>query len=239
MLRTYLLKNRLFSISGGILVLFSLCIFCFTGFFYNSIEIVSLWVREWFGSFYLWLGLGCVLFLLGISISKYGKIRLSKDAPKFNRLSWMAMLYSAGMGSGILLRAVQEPVYMYQHPPVKANYPADITALEYTFYQWGFTAWAFYGVFALVMAYALFVGKRNMLLGESIPVFSRLKGLPFSINVLTILTTVFGLVAAIGLGTTQIEGGLSHLLSKDPGSLWVVMVLVFLICLLLFRPIQG
>ena len=231
---TEIKNNPLFYCAGLILFIFSVFIFSFTAEFYSFIDTASIWVREFFGEFYLWLGLACVLFLLIIAFSKYGRIRLGNSPPQFDRLSWIAMLYSAGMGAGILLRAVQEPVFMYQNPPLKTGYPNDIIALEFTFYQWGFTAWAFYGIFALFIGYSLFVRKNNILLGSSLPQLKKIKGIPQSIDLLTILTTVFGLVAAIGLGTTQIEGGISHLTTKDSGTLWIVIALVFLICLLAF-----
>ncbi|WBL27365.1 BCCT family transporter [Zunongwangia sp. HGR-M22] len=227
-------NNPLFYCAALILFIFSVLIFSFTIEFYSFIDSASIWVREIFGEFYLWLGLVCVLFLLIVAFSKYGKIRLGESPPQFDRLSWIAMLYSAGMGAGILLRAVQEPVFMFQNPPLKTDYPNDIIALEFTFYQWGFTAWAFYGIFALIIGYSLFVRKNTILLGTSLPQLSKIEAAPKSIDILTILTTVFGLVAAIGLGTTQIEGGLSHLMEKQPGTLWIVMGLVFLICLLAF-----
>ncbi|MFZ0489812.1 MAG: BCCT family transporter [Salegentibacter sp.] len=231
----YLLRqNILFNVSAILLFSFSLIIFFFTEDFYDLIDTASIWVREFFGEFYLWLGLLCVLFLLFIALSRFGRIRLGASPPQFDRLSWIAMLYSAGMGAGILLRAVQEPVFMFLHPPIQTNSSKAIIALEYTFYQWGFTAWAFYGMFALLIAYAIFVRKRKIMLGHSLPHFKRIRLLPKGIDLLTILTTVFGLVAAIGLGTTQIEGGLSHLVSKAPGSLSHTLVLTFLICLLAF-----
>ena len=144
------------------------------------------------------------------------------------------MLYSAGMGSGILLRAVQEPVFMFLNSPIETNSTSEVIALEYTFYQWGFTAWAFYGIFALLIAYSLFVRKSDILLGTSLPQLKKIKYLPEGVNLLTILTTVFGLVAAIGLGTTQIEGGISHLTSTTAGTLWLIVLLVFIICLVAF-----
>lgn len=227
-------KNLLFNSAAILLFLFSLIIFFFTEEFYEFIAEASIWVREIFGGFYLWLGLLCVLFLLFIAVSRFGKIRLGEAPPQFDRLSWIAMLYSAGMGAGILLRAVQEPVFMYLNPPIETGSSEAIIALEYTFYQWGFTAWAFYGSFALIIAYAIFVRKKKIMLGHSLPHFKRIRMLPKGIDLLTILTTVFGLVAAIGLGTTQIEGGLSHLTSKPAGSLSLTLLLTFLICLLAF-----
>jgi len=229
-----LFKNKVLSISATILILSSISIFVFTNQFYNSIEEISLWVRSYFGTFYLWLGLGCVLFLLLIAFSKFGKIRLGSSPPEFDRLSWIAMLYSAGMGAGILLRAVQEPVFMFLNNPIQTGETAEIISLEYTFYQWGFTAWAFYGLFALVIGYAIFIEKTDVRLSSGFSAFKKIRLLPSSIDILTILTTVIGLVAAIGLGTTQIEGGLSHLQSKEPGSLLLNMGLVFLICSLAF-----
>lgn len=229
-----ILKNYSFSVSAAILICSSVLIFLFTDEFYSGIELISIRVREYFGIFYLWLGLGCVLFLLFIALSKFGKIRLGNSPPDFDRLSWIAMLYSAGMGAGILLRAVQEPVFMFLNPPIESGEKAEIISLEYTFYQWGFTAWAFYGLFALVIGYSIFVEKTDVRLSSGFLIFRKYRLLSPSIDILTILTTVIGLVAAIGLGTTQIEGGLSHLESREPGSLWQNMVLVLLICSLAF-----
>ncbi|MGY5848944.1 BCCT family transporter [Salegentibacter sp. F14] len=227
-------QNILLATSITILLVCSLSIFLFTDYFYELIDFTSLKIREYFGDFYLWLGLLCVFFLLGIAFSKFGKIRLGPSKPEFSRLSWIAMLYSAGMGAGILLRAVQEPVFMFINPPLKTRDSPEILALEYTFYQWGFTAWAFYGIFALLIAYSLFVAKNTINIGHSLPQLKSKKLLPYGVDLLTLLTTVFGLVAAIGLGTTQIEGGISHLTSTAPGNIWYTIALVFLICSLAF-----
>ena len=224
---TFISKNPILLISTGVLLFTALFIFFATNTFYNFIEEGSIWVREWFGGFYLWLGLICVLFLLGIAISKIGALRLGNSSPEFNRWSWIAMLYSAGMGAGILLRSVQEPVYMFQNTPIQTGSSPEVIALEYTFYQWGFTAWAFYAIFALLVGYAIFIKNDHIRLGTSLHHFKRVKFLPSGIDILTILTTVIGLVAAIGLGTTQIEGGISHLLSKPSGDLITTLILVF------------
>lgn len=229
-----LLRNRVFSIPAIILIISSALIFLFTDSFYNQIENISLWIREYFGRFYLWLGLACVFFLLVIAFSRFGKIRLGNSPPEFDRLSWIAMLYSAGMGAGILLRAVQEPVFMFLNTPIETGQTAEIISLEYTFYQWGFTAWAFYGLFAVIIGYSVFVEKADVRLSSGFAGFKKWKILPPTIDILTILTTVIGLVAAIGLGTTQIEGGLSHLQSRQAGALLPNLFLVFLICSLAF-----
>ncbi|SDE63108.1 BCCT family transporter [Cellulophaga baltica] len=210
-------KNPLLPFSIGILLLLSLIAFFATESSYNIISDWSLWVRTYFGYFYLYLGLACVFFLLIIAFSPIGKIKLGKEdaKPEYSLWSWIAMLYSAGMGAGILLRAVQEPIYMQQNPPYASNLAPEILALEFTFYQWGFTAWAFYGLFAMVIAYALFVRKKKTLISETVSNTLPNKKLLYGIDILTILTTIFGLIAAVGLGTTQIKGGINHVFKGD------------------------
>jgi len=154
-----------------------------------------------------------VLLLLGIALSPLGQLKLGhkESKPEYSLWAWVAMLYSAGMGAGILLRAVQEPVYMQQNPPYTSSLSPEILALEFTFYQWGFTAWAFYGLFAMVIGYALFIRNKRVRVSSAIEEVLPAKLAKSSVDIMAILTTVFGLIAAIGLGTTQISGGLSHL----------------------------
>jgi glycine betaine transporter len=201
------------------LLIFSIAVFLNTQGFYELIESLSLWVRKYFGRFYLYLGLGSVLFILSLALSPLGKRILGKptDIPEHSRWAWVSMLYSAGMGAGILLRAVQEPVYMQQNPPLQAGQGANILALEYTFYHWGFTAWAFYGVFAIIMGYFLFNKSKSVLISNTVASSIKSKIALSGIDILVIITTVFGLIAAVGLGTTQIKGGINHLTDSTFG----------------------
>ncbi len=195
-------------------------------------------MRNYFGYFYLYLGLGCVLLLLMVAISPLGRIKLGKknQKPEHSLWAWTAMLYSAGMGAGILLRAVQEPVFMFQNPPYPSDLKPEILALEFTFYQWGFTAWAFYGLFAMVVGYALFVRKKRVLVSSTIADTIRNAAARKGIDVMTILTTVFGLIAAIGLGTAQINGGLNHLFEHSFG-LGTTLLLAVLISAIAFYSV--
>lgn len=208
---------------------------------YKAIESTSLWVRNYFGYFYLYLGFGCVLALLIIALSKYGKIKLGKPSskPEYSLWSWTAMLYSAGMGSGILLRAVQEPVFMQQNPPFSSNLSAETVALEFTFYQWGLTAWAFYGLFAVIVGYALHVKKKKVRISSTIEDYSKSETLKNSVDIITIITTVFGLIAAIGLGTTQINGGLNHISNQDFGLTTTIILCVFISAIACYSAWQG
>ncbi|WP_338812605.1 BCCT family transporter [Bernardetia sp. Wsw4-3y2] len=249
------MKNILLTLSLSILLFFSIFIFFDTTGFYEIVEITSLLVRQYFGRFYLYLGLFCVLFILGIALSPLGKRQLGnltgksksdkKLKPEYSLWAWITMLYSAGMGAGILLRAVQEPVFMSQNPPLKTGISADVLALEYTFYQWGFTAWAFYGLFALLVGYYFFEKKKPILVSATLgdlPKNTSSKVITLFVDVLAILTTIFGLVGAIALGTTQINGGLNHLYGNGITSSFgfeTTILLTVLICGLAFLSVWN
>ncbi|WP_417443671.1 BCCT family transporter [Joostella sp.] len=230
-----ILKNKLLVTSVSILGILAILIYIYPTASYEHIENISIWIRDRFGHFYLYLGIFCVLFLLAIAISPLGKLRLGKisDRPEHSRWAWISMLYSAGMGAGILLRAVQEPVYMFLNPPIETSSSAKTIALEYTFYQWGFTAWAFYGLFALVIGHYLFAKNKVALVSSTIAHNFNNKRVLNGIDVLVIIATVFGLVGAIGLGTTQINGGLAHLLHIKLDII-TAAILTLLICAFAF-----
>ncbi|MGB6152172.1 MAG: BCCT family transporter [Pricia sp.] len=225
----------------GIIFLCSAIVFFMTEASYNAIEDASIWVRNYFGYFYLYLGLGCVLLLFAVALSPIGNLKLGEkdEKPEHSLWAWTAMLYSAGMGAGILLRAVQEPIFMQQHPPYPSKLEPEVLALEFTFYQWGFTAWAFYGLFAMVMGYALFVRKKKVRVSATIEdtitnVVAR-KG----IDITTIITTVFGLIAALGLGVTQITGGLNHVFDGGFGLSANLLLAVLISSVAFYSAWQG
>ena len=189
-----------------------------------------------------------MLILVGVACSKWGNYKLGKpdEKPAFSKMAWISMLYSAGMGAGILLRAVQEPVYMLQNPPLNTGVSEEIIALEFTFYQWGFTAWAFYTLFALAIGTVAFKFNRNVFTSST--VFnteidvknskSIFVGIAF-IDLLTILTTVFGLVTAVGLGASQIKGGLDHLLGFELNSGYIILLIALVGILSLISALSG
>ncbi|NEV93545.1 BCCT family transporter [Psychroflexus sp. YR1-1] len=214
---------------------------CFVVFPEDSFQIIhttSVWVRSLFGQFYLVLGFSICLYLLGIAFSPLGKMRLGSGKSEYSTLSWLAMMYSTGMGAGIILRAVQEPVFMIQQPGIEISRPEQIHGFEMTFYHWGFTAWAFYGLFALFIAYLLFVKNQNIQLSHLLPKLSNpvvAKG----IDLLVVLTTVFGVVSAVALGIRQVEGGISFASETNLGIALSVLLCVLIFSLALFSSIKG
>ena len=232
----FLQENTVLFICIGIFVMFSLSILFFTEVFYDMLSRFSLIVRSWFGRYYLYLGLACVIILLLLALLPYGRIILGKEGekPEFSRLSWLAMLYSAGMGAGVLLRAVQEPVFMLVNPPLNTKASAQVMALEYTFYQWGFTAWAFYALFALIIGFAVMKRDKKPLLSNILQKQNTCTPLLQGLDILVILTTVIGVTGAICLGTTQITGGVNHLIPEGFYGLDLNIGALVLICVLAF-----
>ncbi len=196
-------------------------IFFVAGLFFPNTLIQSLqqsneWILNQFGSFYLWVAFGIVLFALVIVFLPIGKQTLGNERPQYSYFSWIALLYSTGMGSGLLLRAVQEPVYYLQHSPV-AVYPAPLLSLQYTYFHWGFTPWTLYSVFGLVVAFYLYVHKKNNFL-EALKMSIGTQRAVGVVVLLILLITVVGVVASLGLGASQLMGGLTALFPITVGS---------------------
>jgi len=159
-----------------------------------------------------------LFFMIYIAFSKYGEVRLGgKDArPEFTRMAWFAMLFSAGMGIGILFWSVAEPVFHYMNPAwdtEEASKAAE-EAMNFTFIHWGLHAW---GIYALLgMALAFFAFNQNLPLAiRSVfqPLFGERINGPIGniIDVLAVIATVFGLATSLGFGVKQVNAGLNYL----------------------------
>lgn len=174
-----------------------------------------------FRTYYLVLGLIIVLASLAILFSPIRNKRLGSEQPAYSYFSWIALLYSTGMGSGLLLRAVQEPVYYFNNSPVVTT-NAKETALQYTFFHWGFTPWAMYSLFGLLVAYNLYIKKAPNLLHAIVPDIKN-NVLKFSAILFIVLITITGVIASLGLGTAQLIGGLNYTFDAEFGTSFLLI----------------
>jgi len=203
--------------------------FFYPAFFRDALGRGTAFTLDYFGGFYLVLGLGAVLVMLLVALSPIGKIRLGGDRPEYSLVSWIAMLYSTGMGAGLLLRAVQEPVYYFTNPPRLSHLEASDFALQYTFFHWGLTPWAFYGLFGLIMASKLYNPGGNMLVSSLLPTKLKQPVYKVVVDFLVTVGTLLGVVAAVGLGSRQLLvslftwAGLEHW-TEQGGYLLVIVV---------------
>lgn len=208
-------NNKLFL--GGIT--FSV-LFCVVGIVFPNIlvDVLSFsndFILDKFSFFYLLFGLFIVLFALSLIFLPFSTMKLGETKPEYSYFSWIALLYSTGMGSGLLLRAVQEPMYYLQNPPVTV-YDSKQIALEYTFFHWGFTPWAMYSLFGLIVAYSLYNNKEKNFL-TAIVMNIRNSTIKKIIPLFIIVITIAGVIASLGLGTSQFIGGLNQYFELDLG----------------------
>lgn len=190
-----------------------------------------------FSTYYLWVGLIAVLAAVVIIILPIRKKRLGDQEPSYSYFSWVALLYSTGMGSGLLLRAVQEPVYYFKNSPV-VTADAKITALQYTFFHWGFTPWAMYSLFGLIVAYNLYVKKNTNLLDAIVP-HAKNKWLKFTAILFIILITITGVIASLGLGTAQVVNGINYAFKVDYGTNFLLLMVVAIGIIATYSALTG
>lgn len=196
-------------------------------------------ITEKFGWFYLLATFGFLLFSIFLAFSKYGAIRLGADTdrPVYSNRSWFAMLFSAGMGIGLVFWGVAEPLSHYLVPPQEAapqSAQAARLAMRYSFFHWGLHAWAIYTVIGLSIAYFTFrKGMSGLISSTFYPLLGeKVKGpVGKAIDILAIIATAFGVATSLGLGTLQINGGLNHLTGL-PNTFSTQLVIIIVVTVL-------
>ena len=126
------------------------------------LAVIYAWIANTFGWFYILTGAATLALVLYIAFSRYGVIRLGSEDPEFPTLSWVGMLFAAGIGSGMLYWSAIEWAYYVQAPPFGADPFSDEAydwAASYGLHHWGFVAWAFYSLPTLAIAYPFYVRK--------------------------------------------------------------------------------
>src|SRR5918995_3423183 len=162
---------------------------------------------------------GFVVFALWLAVSRYGRITLGNDdeAPEFRTVSWVAMMFSAGMGIGLMFYGVAEPLSHFTSPPPGTD-PADAheameTAMATTLFHWTLHPWAMYAVVGLAIAYSSFRrGRRQTISAVFTPLIGERHAngaFGRAVDILAIFATLFGSAASLGLGALQIGGGLT------------------------------
>ena len=191
------------------------------------------WITDSFSWFYVLSVAIFLILLIYIAFSDMGKIKLGPDhsQPTYSNGSWFAMLFTAGMGIGLMFFGVAEPVMHYVSPPVGEGetISAAQQAMRVTFFHWGFHAWAIYTIVGLALAY--FAYRHNLplkirsalypLIGKKIygPVGD-------AVDTFATIGTVFGVATTLGFGVTQINSGLNYLFGIEQSSTTQIILIV-------------
>ncbi len=199
------------------------------------------WIADTLGWYYMLIIGLFVIFVIVIAFSKLGTIKLGRegDKPEFSIMAWFAMLFSAGMGIGLIFYGVGEPV---TYATIGGNPSWDGTeselaglAMAQTFVHWGLHPWAIYAVIGLALAYAIHRRGRPVSIRWALePLFGdRVKGwIGDVIDILAIFGTVFGVATSLGLGVQQIASGMQAIGVVESTDTWLLVALIAGITLL-------
>lgn len=203
-------------------------------------------VAEKFGWLYM-LSVGIfVIFVLFLAISPFGKFKLGPDhsKPAYKNISWFAMLFSAGMGIGLMFWGVAEPVMQYVSPPTgsKESVESAKMAMNIVFFHWGIHAWSIYALVGLVLAYFSFrhglpLSIRSALyplIGEKI-----YGGIGHSVDTIAVLGTVFGVATSLGFGVLQVNSGLNYLFDVPVDIVTQIILIAIITALATISVVLG
>lgn len=201
-------------------------------------EALRNWIVSNLGWWFILLMTLLVVFNFALAMTRFGRVRIggNQASPEYSFFTWFAMLFSAGMGIGLIFWSVAEPVSHFANPPYgeAGTIKAAELALRFTFLHWGLQAWAVYGLVALSLAY--FTYNRHLpftirscfypLMGERIySIYGDI------IDILAVVATMFGLATSLGLGASQISTGL-HVIMGIQNSLGLEIFLIIIITII-------
>ena len=198
-----------------------------------------------FGWVFILSSFGFLAFSIYLAASRYGRIRLGGDdeRPEFSTVSWVAMMFSAGMGIGLMFFGVAEPMSHMGTPPFGLADPntkgAAQVAMEYSYFHWALHPWAIYAIVGLALAYFCFrKGMPNLISTSFYPLLGdRVYGpVGKTIDILAIFATLFGSATSLGLGALQINQGLNVLFGvggKNAVGMAIVVIAVLTVCFIL------
>ncbi len=196
-----------------------------------------------FGWVFVLTSFGFLAFAVYLAASRYGKLRLGgqDEKPEFRTVSWIAMMFSAGMGIGLMFYGVAEPISHFSAPPAGTAEPesrnAALTAMEYSYFHWAFHPWAIYAVLGLSLAYFTFrKGMPNLISSAFRPILGdRVDGpIGKTIDILAIFATLFGSATSLGLGALQINGGLNFLTDGGIPSTSTIAIIIIAVLTVAF-----
>ncbi len=242
------IDKPVFGIAAGISVAFVLVGVLFKDEMATVVGDMLSWILTNLGWLFVLSTAAFLTFVLFLCVSRYGRIRLGKDEdrPEFRTSSWIAMMFSAGMGIGLMFYGVAEPISHLAAPPLGLAKPgtdeAAATAMEYTYFHWALHPWALYAIVGLALGYFCFrKGMPNLISSVFRPLLGdRVDGpIGKAIDILAVFATMFGSATSLGLGALQINSGLNFVWDVETSTGLAVVIIAVLTLLFVISAISG
>jgi len=236
-----------FYISTAVLLLLVLIGITAPSLLENLTNSVQSFITTSFGWYYLIVVSFFLVVCIYLLFSPAGRIKLGKqdDKPEFSRISWLAMLFSAGMGIGLVFYGTAEPIshYVISSPTGEIGTDQGMRdALRYTFFHWGIHAWAIYGLVALCLAYSTFRKGEVSLISVTLkPVIGKKAegNIGKAVDTIAVIATVLGVATTLGFGAVQINGGLSFIYGI-PSNILTQFIIIFIVtALFIYSALSG
>lgn len=237
----------IFYISTTILLLLVVVGILAPAFLENLTNTVQSFITDIFGWYYLIIVSFFLVVCIYLLFSPAGRIKLGKqdDKPEFSRISWLAMLFSAGMGIGLVFYGTAEPIshYAISSPTGEVGTEQGMKdAMRYTFFHWGIHAWAIYGLVALCLAYFTFrKGNVSLISATLKPVIGkRAEGITGkAVDTIAVIATVLGVATTLGFGAVQINGGLSFVYGVPTNITTQFIIICIVTALFIYSALSG
>lgn len=247
-LSQYVKNNPVFLISVFVAVAIIVLGYIFAPELGNISGMIMAWVSDKFGWLYLLFVLALCVFLGWLAFSKYGKLKLgdSDEKPEYSNFSWFAMLFCGGTGIGLVFWSLAEPLSHYASPPAGIT-PGTLEAADFSirncFLHWGITQWACFAIVGLGIAYFQFRKKKSGLISNLITplVGEKLTQgvVGKAIDIFAVIVSFAGVATSLGLGVTQICGGMNHLWGVPNNQDTWLIIIVAITCVFMASALSG
>lgn len=247
MIKAYFRKETVFLLSSALILCFILAGVLLPNLVETAARAIHSAILDYFSWLYLLSAFFFLLFVLALAFSQYGSIKLGYDAerPQYTFFGWVAMLFAAGMGIGLLFWGVSEPLIHFLQPPpflTPSSPDSAAFAMRYAFFHWGVHPWSIYTVVSLSIAYFSFRRGMPALISSCFyPVLGdRIYGMPGKVvDILAVFATVFGTATSLGFGALQIHSGLTHLYGISSAISVTIGIIVIATALFMASAILG
>ncbi|MGM7698723.1 choline BCCT transporter BetT [Microbacterium sp. A84] len=210
------------------------------------IGVMVVWISTNFGWYFVLTAAIVVVFVLILAFSSVGRTKLGPDhsKPQFSMFTWASMLFAAGIGIDLMFFSVSEPAAQYMYPPTGEGetIAAARQAIVWTFFHYGPVGWAMYALMGAAFAY--FAYRRNQPLSiRSViaPIFGKFTNgwVGHSVDIFTVLGTVFGIATTLGIGVVQLSYGMHVLFGTPDGVSMQIALIVLAVAMATISTVSG